>query len=92
VGGISGYHDFGYTKTATLQWRSYQVDKGKAIRKAALDAKCKHGTTQPSTIFVAEVQPGLPTETRKVEQAAPTESGQSGTDSHKKEELRWTAE
>jgi hypothetical protein len=35
----------------------------------------------PGAIFVAEVQPGLPTETRKVEQAkAPTESGQSGTD------------
>jgi hypothetical protein len=87
--GISGYHDFELHENGDITaWRSYQVDKGKRFARADLDAKYKHGTTQPSTgaIFVAEVQPGLPTETRKVEQAkAPTESGQSGTDSHKKE-------
>jgi hypothetical protein len=89
--GISGYHDFELHENGDITaWRSYQVRKGKRFAKADLDAKYKHGATQPSTGALLcrrcrEVQPGLPTETRKVEQTkTPTESGQSGTDSRKK--------
>jgi hypothetical protein len=56
--GISGYHDFELHENGDITaWRSYQVGKGKRFAKADLDAKYKHGSTQPSTgaIFVADV-------------------------------------
>jgi hypothetical protein len=56
--GISGYHNFEQHVNGDITaWRSYQVGKGKRFAKADLDAKYKHGATQPSTgaIFVADV-------------------------------------
>jgi hypothetical protein len=55
--GISRYHEFELHENGdTTAWRSYQVGKGKRFAKADLDAKYKHGATQPSTgaIFVAD--------------------------------------
>jgi hypothetical protein len=55
---ISRSHDFElHVNGEITAWRSYQVGKGKRFAKVDLDAKYKHGTTQPSTgaIFVADV-------------------------------------